>query len=179
MSNSLRNGLIIGLVVSISLNLLLIGIGIGQRFHDRPPMMRMNPMLGLAHFTSGLPAERREALADSLHAFREAARPAFGELRTLQNTLREEIRRDPIDPVALRRALDTMQAHMLANQNAGAEAFVKLMQALTAEERVALDRSMHPGHYGRSERAPHPLAEDDPAMPSFPPPGLPMRPPGD
>lgn len=124
-------------------------------------MMRMNPMLGLARFAHELPDQRREELADSLHAFRQASRPAFGELRSMQKTLREEIRRDPLDPVALRRALDALQSQMQANQSASAEAFVQLMQSLTPAERAALDLSMHPGRHGRHGRPRHPPGERD------------------
>ncbi|MBM4206014.1 MAG: periplasmic heavy metal sensor, partial [Gammaproteobacteria bacterium] len=92
MNNRLRNGLIIALGISVALNLLLIGVGIGHTFHQPPPMMRINPMLGLSHFTHELSAERRRELAQTLRAFREASRPAFGEMRELQHQLREEIR---------------------------------------------------------------------------------------
>jgi uncharacterized membrane protein len=142
MNNRLRNGLIIALVISIALNLLLVGIGIGQTFHEGPPMMRMNPMMGLTHFAHDLSAQRRKELAETLRAFREASRPAIGEMRELQQELRAEIRRDPVDPVRLKLALEALQNHMQASQTTSAEAFVQLMQALTPEERLALDRSM-------------------------------------
>lgn len=148
MSNRLRNTLVIALVVSVAINLLLVGIGIGQRFHPDPPMMRMNPMMGLTHFTHELPEERREALADALKAFRAASRPAIGEMRALQQRLQAEIRRDPIDPAALKAALLALQSHMHTNQATSADAFVQLMQALTPAERKALDRSMRRGPPG-------------------------------
>lgn len=159
MNNRLRNTLIVALVLSVALNLLLIGIGIGQRFHQGPPMMRMNPMMGLAHFTRELPEERREALADALRSFREASRPAIGEMRALQQRLQTEIRRDPIDPAALKAALIALQTHMQANQSTSAEAFVQLMQALTPAEREALDSSMRRGpHRFRGSPPPFPPA---------------------
>ncbi len=164
MNNRTRNGLIIALVISLALNLLLVGIGIGQRFYGGPPMMRMNPMMGLAHFTQELPETRRKDLTNALDEFRDASRPAIGEMRSLQKRLREEIRKDPVDPAALREALIALQTHMQANQASSAEAFVRLMQALTPEERQALDQSLRRGPPG-FRGPPHDREPPDPLNP--------------
>jgi len=194
MNNRLRNGLIIALGISVALNLLLVGVGIGHTFHQPPPMMRMNPMLGLSHFTHDLSDERRKELAQTLRAFREASRPAIGEMRELQHQLREEIRREPVDPVRLKRALAALHAHMQASQTLSTDAFVQLMLALSAEERAALDESMRqsrrqamgerPSRFNRRHPDPgHPGldgadAADSPERPPFDAP-LPVAPPGD
>lgn len=194
MNNRLRNGLIIALGISVALNLLLVGVGIGHTFHQPPPMMRMNPMLGLSHFTHDLSDERRKELAQTLRAFRDASRPAIGEMRELQHQLREEIRREPFDPVRLKRALAALHAHMQASQSTSTDSFVQLMQALTADERAALDQHMRqsrrqpprdrpPRINGPHQGSPHP-SDDGPDTPDqqesqpldAP---LPVAPPGD
>ena len=176
MSNRLRNALVIGLLISVALNFVLVGIGIGQRLHDAPPMMRMNPMMGLAHFTQALSPERRAELDDALRAFRASSRPALGEMRSLQKQLRREIRRDPVDTAALKAALEALQLHMQKNQMTSADAFVRLIQVLSPEEREALDRYMHRGRHAmdRPHHPHHPPAPDEglpvPAVPFAEPP---------
>jgi len=137
--------LVIALVASVALNLLLLGIGIGHRLAGPPPMLQTSPMLGLMQFARTLPEARQQALMEEFGAYRKAARPAFHEIRGLQQRLRDQIRREELDPVALRAALDALQSHMQANQATHHEAFVRLMQLLTHEERLALDASFAAG----------------------------------
>ncbi|MEZ5595458.1 MAG: periplasmic heavy metal sensor [Pseudomonadales bacterium] len=146
--NKFNRGLMIALVVSVAVNLLLLGVGIGHRFGDHaPPMMHPNPMFGLMRFAETLPEGRRQALLSQLDTYRQTARPAYREMRELQNRLRREIVADPVDPQALRAALDAIQSHVQTQQEHSRDAFIQLLLTLSAEERAALDTRMrHPRH---------------------------------
>jgi hypothetical protein len=153
-----RRMLVIALVASVALNLLLVGIGIGHRLAGPPPMLQTTPMFGLMQFARTLPEDRQQALMEEFGAYRNTARPAFREMRGLQQRLRDQIRSEVLDPVALKAALDALQSHMQDNQATNHEAFVRLMQLLTYEERLALDasfataRGRHSGGQGHGPR---------------------------
>jgi Spy/CpxP family protein refolding chaperone len=188
MNNRTQKVLIVGLVVSIGINLLLAGVLLGHRLGGgHPPMMPMNPMFGLMHFVRELPEERQAQLQTSLAALRSASRPAFAHMRQMQENLRTEIRRDPLDPAATRQALTALQEHLRDHQATSADAFLELLQALTPGERIALDEALRRGmkhrHGGHPSRPPHapppelvepmaePMPEPEKSAPDTPPPG--------
>jgi len=149
--------LTIALVISLGANLLLVGFMLGSKFRGPPSSMMMNPMFGLMRYADTLPEERRAELLKSMRSFRPE-RARFRQMRELQDNLRNEIRSDPLDPVALKAALSALHNQMQAHQSASHDAFVRLMQSLTPAERAALDDQMQrggPGHLARTPGGPH------------------------
>lgn len=149
--------LTIALVLSLGANLLLVGFTLGSKFRGPPASMMMNPMFGLMRYADTLPEERRAELLKSMRSFRPE-RAQFRQMRELQNNLRNEIRRDPLDPVALKAVLSALHNQMQTHQAASHDAFVQLMQSLTPAERAALDDQMQrggPGRLGRTSGGPH------------------------
>jgi len=136
--------LTIALVISLGINLLLAGFVIGTKFRSPPSGMMMNPMFGLMRYAEGLPTQRREELLKEMRGFHPKGRTEFRMMRELQANVRAEIRREPLDPVALKAALTALQTRMQAHQSTSHDAFVQLMQSLTPAERVALDEQMQP-----------------------------------
>lgn len=145
--------LTIALVISLSVNLLLVGFALGSKFRGPPSAMMANPMFGLMRYADSLPKQRRAELFEEVRAFRPE-RAQFRKMRELQTNLRAEIRRDPLDPVALKAALVAVQNQMQTHQSASHDAFVQLMQALTPAERIMLDDQMQrgPGHRRHRDR---------------------------
>lgn len=142
--------LTIALVVSLGVNLLLAGFALGSKFRGPPSEMMMNPMFGLMRYADSLPTQRRAELLKAMRTFRPEGRAQFRKMRELQANLRAEIRRDPLDPVALKAALTALQDQMQTHQSASHDAFVQLMQSLTPAERVALDEQMQRGPWHRA-----------------------------
>jgi Heavy-metal resistance len=136
-------------------------------------MMQMNPMMGLMHFVHELPDARRDELDPLLSAFRPGSRPAFAQMRELQERFRAEILRDPVDPTKLREVLDAMQSRLREHQAASTDAFVALIQALNSDERKALDQHLQRGarsFRGRRAFGPPPDGPPEPTMaPPIPP----------
>lgn len=144
--------LTIALVISVAVNLLLIGFALGSKFRGPPSTMLANPMFGLMRYADTLPKQRRAEVFEEVRAFRPE-RAQFRKMRELQANLRAEIRRDPLDPVALKAALVAVQNQMQAHQSASHDAFVQLMQALTPAERIMLDDQMQRGPWHRGQHA--------------------------
>ena len=144
--------LTIALVISLAVNLLLIGFALGSKFRSPPTGMPSNPMFGLMRYADTLPKQRREEIFEEVRAFRPE-RAQFRKMLELQSNLRTEIRRDPLDPVALKAALAAVQKRMQTHQSASHDAFVQLMQALTPAERIMLDDQMQRGLGHRQPRA--------------------------
>ena len=155
--------LTIALVVSLGINLLLAGFALGSKFRGPPSGMMMNPMFGLMRYADSLPSQRRAELLKEMRAFRPAGFAGFRKMRELQANLRAEIRRDPLDPVALKAALTALQDQMQIHQSASLDAFVQLMQSLSPAERIALDEQMQRGPGDRAH------------APGEPPPGEPTE----
>ena len=153
--------LTIALVSSIVLNLLLIGFALGVKFRGPPSGMMMNPMFGLMRYAESLPKQRRVELLEEMRNIRPV-RAQFRQMRELQANLRAEIRRDPLDPIALKAALTALHGQMQTHQSASHDAFVQLMQSLTPAERIALDEQMQRGPVRRGH------------APDSPPPGEPF-----
>ena len=152
--------LTIALVISLGVNLLLVGFTLGSKFRGPPSSMMINPMFGLMRYADTLPMERRAELLKSMRSFRPE-RAQFRQMRELQDNLRNEIRRDPLDPVVLKTALSALHNQMQAHQSASHDAFVQLMHSLTPAERVKLDEQMQRGGPGRRAHVsggPHPGA---------------------
>lgn len=154
--------LTIALVISLVLNLLLIGFALGAKFRGPPSGMIMNPMFGLMRYAESLPMQRRVELLKEMRGFRPE-RAQFRQMRELQANLRAEIRRDPLDPIALKAALTALQEQMQTHQSASHDAFVQLMQSLSPAERIALDEQMQRGPVRRGH------------APDSPPPGEPFQ----
>ena len=150
--------LMIALFISLGANLLLVGFMLGSKFRAHPSSMMINPMFGLMRYADTLPMERRAELLKSMRSFRPE-RAQFRQMRELQDNLRNEIRRDSLDPVALKAALTALHNQMQTHQSASHDAFVQLMQSLTPAERVTLDEQMQrsgPGRRAHVSGGPHP-----------------------
>ena len=156
MTNRPNRWLLIALVISVSLNLLVAGFVAGHHLAGPPPGMVINPMFGLRQFADTLPDARRMELLEDLRALRPLGRPDGRDMRALQEQLRAQIRRDPIDPVALKAALAALHTHLQTHQAASQDAFVQLMQRLTPEERIALDNLQRRHLWGPRHGHDHP-----------------------
>lgn len=167
--------LIAGLVVSVTLNLILVGLLAGRATSFDAGMRRVDPMLGMRGLIGELDEERREFLAPHFRAYFASLRPRFREIRGAQEALRQAMLSDPLDRAALEKALDAFNTHLFDTQSNAQEALITLAAALTLEERKALvaylekpprrGESHHPDRPPRANRPPpppHPPAEEPP-----------------
>ena len=137
-----KRALVIALVVSVALNLMAIGVFLGQKAGPRPEMRRVDPVLGMRRLLGELPEERARALAPLYREYFATMRPRFKEIRSTQAALRAAMLTDPLDEAGLRSALRSFESQLNDSQRASQDAFVALAAELTLEERQQLVENM-------------------------------------
>ena len=151
--------LVAALVVSLLLNLVLVGFFVG-RVSDPPPwtQARLDPSFGLAGVLRFLPEERREALfgAEESRDIRRSLVRSMRGMRQHQRAIHQALTTEPFDPDALTEAFATFRVGMDEAQARAHGLFVRIANDLTPEERDqlrrALARPMRDGQKRRDER---------------------------
>lgn len=132
----------ISLVLSLAVNLLLVGYTVGR---SSGPVAGVgpDPTRGYLRWTRSLTEERRRELRPLIRAgFQNRPRHA---MRELHDNFRAAVAADPYDMDAMDAALRDMRAHHHENLRVSHETFKNFVAALTAEERAALaQRLSHP-----------------------------------
>ena len=126
--------LVVGLVVSLVLNLALVGFLFGKA-SGPPPWHRgaFDPVAGLPRLMGFLPKERRQQLMEQ-HPRRQL-RDSLRDMRRAQRAMDEALAKEPFDAEALATALARYRQHFAAGQERSHAAFVAIAAELTAEER--------------------------------------------
>ena len=151
-----KRALVIGLVVSIALNLVAVGIFLGSQAGPRPEMQRIDPVFGLRRLLGEVPEERAQALAPLYREYFATMRPRFREIRATQAALRNAMLTEPLDEAALRSAMQSFESQLRGSQQASQDAFVTLVAELTLAERQQLVETMsrRPDRWRKGERPP-------------------------
>jgi uncharacterized membrane protein len=139
---SSKRGLIVALIVSLCINLALVGFLLGRASSFEFRRDAINPMWGVARIFRELPEVRREELRSHFRAHRQAMRPDLQGIRRAQTDLGAALLADPFDRAELESALDSFRDHLHASQISSNSAFAALVESLTAEERALLVRRM-------------------------------------
>lgn len=140
---SSKRVLTIVVVVSLVVNLLLIGMLLGRIAGPGPELRRLDPVIGMHRLLSELPDERARALAPLYRDYFHAMRPSFRDIRGAQQNLREAMLTDPLDEQAVRDALTNFRQHLFETQASTHDALVALLSELTLAERQQLVASMN------------------------------------
>ena len=154
--------LIGGLIVSMVLNLLLIGVVIGRLSgFGPPPGMGPDPTAGFFRMLGFLSDERRGTIAPDLRRQMGDLMPVLHKMRGDQRAVFEALIADPFDSATLEQVLANLRTNLSAAQVASHHAFVLMAQSLTPDERKELARVMRHrppmSGIGRSGRPEHPL----------------------
>ena len=144
----------IALVVSLGLNVLLVGVVGGAYLRDwqrqamRPD--RAVQMLGLRPFWRAMDPESRAQLAKAVREMRGALRAEGGVYRGFARDFRAALLAEPFDRAALERVL-ARQADMLARRmSLGRKVLVDRIAEMTPEQRRAFARRL-----SKARRGPH------------------------
>lgn len=169
--------LVITVMVSIALNLLLVGVMFGRIAGPGPELHRVDPVMGMRRLLSDLPDERATALAPYYREYFSAVRPRFREIRGAQNDLRQAMLTDPLDQEAVKTALSAFRQHLFNSQGSAHDAFTTLAAELTLTEREQLvafmsERPSRDGRPSLDGRPPRPFSKN----PQGRPPGAPAPP---
>jgi uncharacterized membrane protein len=153
--------LIGGLVVSLVLNLLLVGFLAGRMSgFGPPPGFGPDPTTGFFRLLGFLSDQRRATITPELRKQMGELIPMLRKIHGDQKDVFETLTADPFDPAALDAALADLRANLTAAQIASHHSFVEMAKSLTPDERKALARAMRrqPRMHGMgdSERREHP-----------------------
>ena len=147
--------LVIGLIVSLVLNLALVGFLVGRASGPSPwQRSALDPVAGLPRLLSFLPKERRRELLEQQP--RRQLRESLRDMRRAQHAIDEALVQEPFDAEALAAQLARYRQHFGASQTRSHAAFVAIAANLTPEERQRFVKSLRRrgahGARGKRER---------------------------
>jgi uncharacterized membrane protein len=139
--------LIAGLVLSVVVNLLLVGFVVGRLSgFTPPPVFSPDPTAGFHRMLGFLSDDRRAAIMPDIRKEMGELMPLFRKVRGDQRSVFDALTAEPFDPAALDAALTNLRGNLSAAQVASHHSFVELAKQLTPDERKELSRSMHRPH---------------------------------
>ncbi len=158
-------GVIIGLTLSIALNVFAVGFISGRIISDdkTPPpisMGRGDSPFGLMRHASVLPPESREAFRDIVRAELPSMRDRRRQTHVMRRELAELIAAPEFDREAVKAKMTELDALQSGQRSAFNDAFVNALATLSAEDRRLLveqagkHRNRH-GHERRKQRREH------------------------
>ena len=146
--------LVIGLVVSLVLNLALVGFLVGRESGPSPwHRSAFDPIAGLPRLMNFLPRERRRELMAQQP--RRQVREALRDMRRAQHAMDRALAAEPFDAEALAEALAHYREYFAAGQERSHAAFVAMAAELTPHERRRFLESLR----RRGERGNRPRRE--------------------
>lgn len=151
-----RQGLLIALLLSVAINLLVAGALIGQYTRpehraDRPPP--------LAWTAQPLPVEVRERVRRQLADRQGEVAPIRRGMRRAMIAVRRAATADPLDPSALKEALQQLRRAQQSYQTFLHDNMTDVVVDLPRDQRVALLRQMLSPERRPERRRPPPVPE--------------------
>ena len=147
----------IGLIVSLIVNLLLVGFIVG-RASQAPFAMGPDPTMAFPRFARDLPEDRRQAIRPHVRKHLTAMRPNRQALHQARVQINQAIVAEPYEPEALAQALANMHQVQIQLSQSTQLSFVQFVSALTPAERSKFvqrnKRHIKPRHRVESDRHP-------------------------
>ena len=159
------------LIVSLTLNLFLVGLIAGHRLSPPPPPESIpgTVFADLRRMSEALPPETRGEIRDHFEAHRPDMIRGLMAMRAARHDVRDVLQREPYDPEALRAAFDTLRDRTDAVQAIVHTALIEIAGQLDPDERLAIarppERRGGPDRQGSFDR---PGPSDRPGRPGMP-----------
>jgi uncharacterized membrane protein len=136
--------LILALVLSVGINVALIGYFAGRASHGGHPR-NLDPTIGFMRVLPNLPDARRRELRPLARKHLREIVPSLRQMRGAQQRLSRVLLAEPFDARALEEVLEAIRQHMATSQVTSHAAFVNLASRLTpAERRLLVDIMQRP-----------------------------------
>ena len=147
-------GLLIALLLSLVINIGLIGFLAGRWTNSVATPHMPPPSIGMGRFLRGLDEDRRDELKPFLSAHFDSLRPNIRASRKTHQAVRAAIAAEPFAPAVLEQALFKLNSNRGAGAAEQASTLASLVDQLSSEERSQLATSLaRPrGYRGRSMR---------------------------
>ncbi|KPP93638.1 MAG: putative integral membrane protein [Rhodobacteraceae bacterium HLUCCA08] len=125
------------LVVSLGVNLLILGIVAGAVLNRDGPMRAPRIDLSIGPFTRALPDEARRAVVDRMRAQGFLTRDGRDAMRADAEELLALIAAESFDPTAVDAVLERQRGRLAGFQNGAQEAFVHVLSGMSPQDRRA------------------------------------------
>ncbi|MDX1491467.1 MAG: periplasmic heavy metal sensor [Pseudohongiellaceae bacterium] len=135
-----RQVITIVLIISLGLNLLIIG-GIAARALSRPDFRPVPPNLSWA--VRNLDEQTAQQLRPVLEEYGDVIRPLRGDMFRAQRQINQLITEDPMNKEAIADAFDRLRQAGLQYQEISHRQTISLFEMLTPEQRVQAMSFMH------------------------------------
>ena len=164
-----RKWLITIVVISIALNLLLVGFYIGQQPLPGRTNLRIDPTMGLPRVLQGLPEDRRRVLLQDVDVSRREIASRHRALQKVQIDIERAMAMEPFNAESLANVLENFRRRFDENQEDSHRLLVQLFEQMDPEERsavrIALSRLRARPNQGRPRdmgpNRPPPRFDDD------------------
>ena len=133
-----RKWLVTIVVISVALNLLLVGFYIGQQPLPGRTNVSIDPTMGLPRVLQGLPEDRRRALLQDVDVSRREIASRHRALQKVQLDIERIMETEPFEPDELAQALENFRRRFDENQEDSHRLLVQLFEQINPEERRAV-----------------------------------------
>ena len=133
-----RKWLVTIVVISVALNLLLVGFYIGQQPLPGRTNVSIDPTMGLPRVLQGLPEDRRRALLQDVDVSRREIASRHRALQKVQIDIERAMAMEPFEPDELAQALENFRRRFDENQEDSHRLLVQLFEQIDPEERRAV-----------------------------------------
>lgn len=133
-----RKWLVTIVVISVALNLLLVGFYIGQQPLPGRTNVSIDPTMGLPRVLQGLPEDRRRALLQDVDVSRREIASRHRALQKAQLDIERIMETEPFEPDELAQALENFRRRFDENQEDNHRLLVQLFEQIDPEERRAV-----------------------------------------
>jgi uncharacterized membrane protein len=181
-----RKWLVAIVVISIALNLLLVGFYVGRQPLSGRTNMGIDATMGLQRMLQGLPDDRRRALLQDVDVSRREITSRHRALQKVQVDIERVMATEPFDAERLAQALENFRRRFDENQEDNHRLLVQLFEQMNPDERSTVRNALRRPRTRPDQGRPRELGPDrlgprfdrDRQRPPRPREGRPQRRPG-
>ena len=133
-----RKWLVTIVAISVAVNLLLVGVYIGQQLLPVRTNVSIDPTMGLPRMLQGLPDDRRRALLQDVDVSRREIASRHRALQKVQIDIERALAMEPFDAESLANALENFRRRFDENQEDSHRLLVQLFEQMDPDERSAV-----------------------------------------
>jgi uncharacterized membrane protein len=157
-----RKWLVAIVVISIAINLLLVGFYVGRQPLSGRTNMGIDATMGLQRMLQDLPEDRRRALLQDVDVSRREIASRHRALQKVQIGIEHIMATEPFDAERLAKALENFRRRFDENQENSHRLLVQLFEEMNPDERSAVQSALGRLRTRPNQRRPRDTGPDRP-----------------
>jgi uncharacterized membrane protein len=157
-----RKWLVAIVVISIAINLLLVGFYVGRQPLSGRTNMGIDATMGLQRMLQDLPEDRRRALLQDVDVSRREIASRHRALQKVQIGIEHIMATEPFDAERLAKALENFRRRFDENQENSHRLLVQLFEEMNPDERSAVQSALGRLRTRPNQRRPRYMVPDRP-----------------